>query len=103
MATVELLRFRVEPSRADDFVARNERLWTPALRARDGFLRRELLRSARGDEIVILVYWRDRAALEAFPRQLLESLEGQMADLVLGQEQWVFEQLLPGGGAGASP
>jgi uncharacterized protein (TIGR03792 family) len=96
--TVELLRFRVEPERADAFVTRNEEIWTRALRDQPGFLRREILIGSERDEIVILVYWRDREALEAFPPEKLARLEARMRDLVVHQEQWVFERVLPAGG-----
>lgn len=93
--TVELLRFTVAPERAGEFVQRNEEVWTPALREREGFLRREVLRGEREGEIAILVYWRSRADLESFPPEKQELLERRMEDLVLTQEQWVFERVLP--------
>jgi uncharacterized protein (TIGR03792 family) len=97
MGVVEILRFGVHPERAGEFVARNEEVWTPALRARPGFLRREIMIGPGRDEIVILVWWRDREALESFPRGELEALERRMEDLVLRREEEVLEQLLPAG------
>lgn len=90
--TVEILRFLVQPGRRDEFIDRNERVWTPALRERNGFVRREiLLADDRPDEVVIVIYWRDRASLEAFPTGHEARLGREMADLVQRQEQVVYD------------
>jgi uncharacterized protein (TIGR03792 family) len=93
---IEILHFVVEPGRLDEFIDRNEQVWTPALRGQQGFLRREVLVSDdRADEVVILVYWTKRAALEAFPKERQARLEARMADLIRHQTQHSYERILP--------
>src|SRR5690606_2692796 len=97
---VEILKFRVPSGAAADFVRRNEEVWTPALREWPGSLRREILhRPEEADVVLILVYWAARGDMEAFPADRLERLEGEMADLVVEQERWVYERVLAPGGA----
>lgn len=96
--TLEILTFRVAPGRAREFVRRNEEVWTPALRDRPGFVRREVvLGQGDEDEVVILVYWSSRRDMENFPADKLEELEAEMADLVVEQQQWVGELVVPTG------
>jgi uncharacterized protein (TIGR03792 family) len=100
--TVELLRFRVPPGRATEFVDRNEEVWTPALREQEGFLRRTILRSSdHSDVLMIAVCWRDRSDMEAFPDATQRRLEREMQDLVLEQEQWIYELVLSDESPGA--
>jgi uncharacterized protein (TIGR03792 family) len=97
--TVEILRFEVPTGRADEFVRRNEEVWTPALRQSPGFIGREILRAAaHADEIVIIVRWRSREDLERFPAALERDLSSRMADLVVHQEQHIYECVLPPSG-----
>jgi uncharacterized protein (TIGR03792 family) len=94
--TLEILRFRVPPGRADDFVARNERLWTPALREMPGFLGRSIVRGEEDpDEVTILVRWRDRADMDAFPRERMAELDRRMADLVVEKRRWFGAVVTP--------
>lgn len=93
--TVELLRFRVPSGRSDEFVHRNEEIWTPALRDQEGFLRRAILRSSEDtDVLLIAVCWRERSDMEAFPDARQRQLEAEMQDLVLEQDQWIYELVL---------
>jgi uncharacterized protein (TIGR03792 family) len=95
--TVEILHFHVQPGLRDEFIQRNEELWTPALRDQPGFLGREILTcDDRPDEVVIVIRWRARADLEAFPREKQGRLEARMADLVRHQAQHAYERILPG-------
>lgn len=94
---VELLRFHVQEEEVGRFILRNEAIWTPALRDRPGFIRREILRDPdRPEEIMILVHWRSRADLEAFPDELEAQLDARMGDLAHHHERRVLERLLPG-------
>jgi uncharacterized protein (TIGR03792 family) len=96
---VELLHFVVAPGRRDDFIARNEELWTPALRQQPGFLGREILVNVdRPDEVVIVIHWRTLADLETFPAGQQEKLEARMADVVRSQVQRTYD-LVAGGPA----
>ena len=71
----EHLRFRVASDHIEAFLAHNRR-WRAALVRQDGFLGQETYRHA--DEAkpwLVIVRWRDRAAMEAFPDTVQEELD----------------------------
>lgn len=71
----EYLRFRVALADADAFRAHNAR-WRAALAGRDGYLGQETLRHAEEPETwLVVVRWRDRAAMVAFPDAVQEELD----------------------------
>lgn len=71
----EHLRFRVEPGRATDFQAHNHR-WSAALARQDGWLGQEVLRHAdKAETWLVVVRWRDRAAMLAFPDEVQRALD----------------------------
>jgi uncharacterized protein (TIGR03792 family) len=71
----EHLRFRVAPEHAEAFQAHNRR-WRAALERQDGFLGQETHRHADEPQTwLVVVRWRDRAAMEAFPDAVQEELD----------------------------
>ena len=71
----EYLRFRVAPERAAAFQAHNRR-WRDELARRTGYIDQTTLRHAEEpDTWLVIVRWRDRAAMEAFPEALQERLD----------------------------
>jgi quinol monooxygenase YgiN len=70
----EHLRFRVVPEHTAAFQAHNRR-WRAALARQVGFLGQETHRHADRPEVwLVVVRWRDRAAMEAFPDAVQEEL-----------------------------
>ena len=70
----EYLRFRVEAGRAADFQAHNRR-WGDALARQDGYLDQDIRRHAEEAETwLVVVRWRDRAAMLAFPDEVQRAL-----------------------------
>ena len=71
----EHLRFRVVPDQAEAFKDHNRR-WRAALACQDGFLGQETHRHADEPQTwLVIVRWRDRAAMEAFPDEVQEELD----------------------------
>ena len=71
----EHLRFRVLPERVEAFQAHNRR-WRAALARQDGFVGQETHRHADESDLwLVVVRWRDRAAMEVFPDAVQEELD----------------------------
>jgi heme-degrading monooxygenase HmoA len=71
----EFLRFRVAPEQADAFQAHNRR-WRAALERQEGYIAQETHRHAEEPQTwLVIVRWRDRAAMEAFPDAVQEELD----------------------------
>ena len=68
-------RLRVAPEHVAAFQAHNHR-WRAALEGQDGFLGQETHRHADDPDLwLVVVRWRDRAALEAFPDAVQQELD----------------------------
>jgi heme-degrading monooxygenase HmoA len=71
----EHLRFRVALDQTKAFEEHNRR-WRAALARQDGFFGQETHRHAdEADLWLVVVRWRDRAAMEAFPGAVREELD----------------------------
>ncbi len=71
----EHLRFRVAAGHAADFRAHNDR-WREGLALHDGFLSQEVWRHDEEAETwLVVVRWRDRAAMQSFPDDLQQTLD----------------------------
>ena len=78
-AVVEWLEFRVPVSEQEDFIQRDERVWTAALREHAGFLHKSVWTSPEQPESVVLaIYWASREDWSAFPEAKIEELDRQM-------------------------
>lgn len=88
---IELLRFRMRPEERAEFVSRNERVWTGALRESPGYVRHQvLLDRDQPEEVVVLVHWRSAADLQSFPSELERELSRRMGDLGHLRERRVY-------------
>jgi heme-degrading monooxygenase HmoA len=71
----EYLRFRVAPDQAAAFQDHNRR-WREELSRMEGYIDQTTLRHAEEPETwLVIVRWRDRAAMEAFPDDVQERLD----------------------------
>lgn len=78
-AVVEWLEFRVSPSEREEFIQRDDRVWTAALREHPGFLHKSVWTSPQQPESVILaIYWANREAWSSFPADKIGELDRQM-------------------------
>ncbi|MEM8714831.1 MAG: TIGR03792 family protein [Cyanobacteria bacterium P01_G01_bin.4] len=97
---VEWLEFRVPLEEQAEFLAKDEQIWTAALRQQSGFLHKSIWTSPDRPEFVTLaIYWASREDWFAFPEALIDELDRQMqptnAELVDSRE---FRVLNPAGG-----
>ncbi len=87
----EHLRVRVAPDQTGAFEAHNRR-WRAALVRQDGFLGQETYRHVDEASIwLVVVRWRDRAAMEAFPDAVQEELDaiGNTISTLVQADQFV--------------
>ncbi len=76
---VEWLEFRVPVDEQDEFLIKDERIWTEALRQQPGFLHKSVWTSPNEPESVTLaIYWASRDHWSAFPVSLIEELDRLM-------------------------
>ena len=88
---VEWLEFRVPVEEQADFLAKDEQIWTAALRQQPGFLHKSIWTSPeRPESVTLAIYWASRDDWSAFPEPLIEELDRQMqptnAELVDARE-----------------
>lgn len=82
MAIIELLRIQTAPGRRAEFLARDAAVWTPALAAHEGFVRKETWISQDDrDRVTLVIRWASLAQWKSFPPAMIEELDAQMADL----------------------
>ena len=78
-AVVEWLEFQMPASEREDFIERDERVWTEALREHPGFLHKSVWTSPeRPESVVFAIYWASREDWSAFPEAKIEDLDRQM-------------------------
>lgn len=93
---VEWLEFWINPTTRPLFLAADARIWTPALAAQPGFLRKEYWQPTQiapstrpdvsdSDRLIIVVHWQSRALWKAVPLALLQTTEAQFAEAVGGE------------------
>ena len=76
---VEWLEFRVPVDEQEEFLIKDEQIWTAALRQQPGFLHKSVWTSPKEPESVTLaIYWASRDDWSAFPAPLIEELDRQM-------------------------
>jgi heme-degrading monooxygenase HmoA len=78
---VEHLHHRVRPAQAAAFAAHNRR-WREALARQPGFLGQMVLERENDPTAwLVIVRWRDRAAMEGFPKEVQAALDEAGRDL----------------------
>ncbi|MEM9568206.1 MAG: TIGR03792 family protein, partial [Cyanobacteria bacterium P01_E01_bin.34] len=88
---VEWLEFRVPVEEQAEFLAKDEQIWTAALRQQPGFLHKSIWTSPdRPESVTLAIYWKSREDWFAFPEALIGELDRQMqpinAELVDSRE-----------------
>lgn len=84
---VEWLKFWVNPTIRQQFLAQDAQIWTPALAAQPGFLRKEYWQPPQADELIIVVHWQSCEQWKAIPVDFLAATEIKFAQAV-GVEQY---------------
>ena len=92
---LEWLEFRVDATEREEFLLKDEQVWTAALRQQPGFLHKSSVLSPNNSEFVgFLIYWANREEWKAFPEELIIELDRQMqptsAELISSREYPVW-------------
>lgn len=75
---IEWLKIKVSPDLREEYIQKDEEIWTAALAKYRGFLGKEVwIDPTKQDEVVLVIHWVDRDAWKAVPASDLEATEQQ--------------------------
>ncbi|MDY6783047.1 MAG: TIGR03792 family protein [Cyanobacteriota bacterium] len=76
---IEWLKFRVEPSKREEFVRKDALVWTATLAHYPGFLGKEVWLDPHNlESTVLIIHWKTREQWKAIPQDILERTEAKM-------------------------
>ncbi|MCC3406259.1 MAG: TIGR03792 family protein [Microcoleus sp. PH2017_10_PVI_O_A] len=78
---IEWLRFKVPPEKWEEFILRDEEVWTVGLKSLDGYLGKEVWVDAVENEVVMLIRWETREQWKSVPQSKIDELDAKMGDL----------------------
>ncbi|MEG3940712.1 MULTISPECIES: TIGR03792 family protein [unclassified Microcoleus] len=78
---IEWLKFKVPPEKWEQFILRDEEVWTAGLKNFPGFLGKEIWVDAVENEVVMLIRWETREKWKSVSQSTIEELDAQMGDL----------------------
>jgi uncharacterized protein (TIGR03792 family) len=77
---VEWLIFEVAEEEQERFITQDAAIWSKALAAQPGYLRKEIWRErAAPNKLNLAIYWRSRADWHAVPQQVLGRADAKFA------------------------
>ena len=78
---IEWLRFKVPPEKWEEFILRDEEVWTAGLRSFSGYLGKEVWVDAVENEVVMLIRWETKEHWKSVPQSTIDELDSKMGDL----------------------
>ena len=78
---IEWLRFKVPHEKWEEFIQRDEEVWTAGLRSFRGFLGKETWVDPVENEVVMLIRWETRELWKSVPQSLIDELDAKMGEL----------------------
>jgi uncharacterized protein (TIGR03792 family) len=76
---IEFLTFDVDPSDLEEWLAVDHDTWTRFLETRDGFVSKQVWTDReRPGTVHAVITWRDEAAWESIPTELLDAVDRSM-------------------------
>ena len=78
---IEWLRFKVPHEKWEEFIQRDEEVWTAGLRSFRGFLGKETWVDLVENEVVMLIRWETRELWKSVPQSLIDELDAKMGEL----------------------
>ncbi|MEM6255417.1 MAG: TIGR03792 family protein [Cyanobacteria bacterium P01_D01_bin.156] len=91
LMVIEWLKFRVDPTLRDRYLAIDDQIWTTALATYPGFLDKTTwLEPGRDDEVIFVISWATRQQWKAIPEDELEEIN-QRFDTALGFDYEMLE------------
>ena len=83
---IEWLKIQVASELREQFIQKDEEIWTAALSKYPGFLGKQVwLNPHQPDEVVLVIHWADREAWKSVPAAQLEATE-QLFNQQMGEE-----------------
>jgi uncharacterized protein (TIGR03792 family) len=77
---IEWLRFQLPPEKLEQFILRDEEVWTAGLRSFPGFLGKEILVDPVQNEVVMLIRWETKELWKSVPQSTINELDAQMGE-----------------------
>ena len=75
---IELLKFKMNPAVRENFIQKDEEIWTAALTKYPGFLGKEVWINPNDQgEVVIVVQWETREQWKSIPQTDLDAIESK--------------------------
>ena len=78
---IEWLKFKVPQEKWEQFIQRDQEVWTAGLKSWDGFLGKEIWVDPVENEVVMLIRWETREKWKAVPQSTIDELDAKMGDL----------------------
>lgn len=77
---IELLKFQVAAELREQFIQKDEEIWTQALAGYPGFLSKEVwINPNEPTQVILVIRWATREQWKSIPLKLLERIEQQFA------------------------
>lgn len=77
---IELLKFQVAAELREQFIQKDEEIWTQALAGYPGFLGKEVwINPNEPTQVILVIRWATREQWKSIPLKLLERIEQQFA------------------------
>ncbi|TAG65911.1 MAG: TIGR03792 family protein [Oscillatoriales cyanobacterium] len=78
---IEWLRFKVPREKWEQFILRDEEVWTAGLKSFPGYLGKEVWVDAVENEVLMLIRWETREQWNSVPQSTIDELDAKMGDL----------------------
>ncbi|UNU24962.1 TIGR03792 family protein [Microcoleus vaginatus] len=78
---IEWLKFKVPQEKWEQFIQRDQEVWTAGLKSWDGFLGKEIWVDPVENEVVMLIRWETKEKWKSVPQSTIDELDAQMGDL----------------------
>jgi len=78
---IEWLRFKVPPEKWEQFILRDQEVWTTGLKSFPGYLGKEVWVDAVENEVVMLIRWETKEQWKSVPQSIIDELDAKMGDL----------------------
>ena len=88
---IEFLKFRVEPEERENYIRRDEEIWTAALTTYPGFLGKEVwINPQDGTQLILVIRWATKEQWQAIPPEELQAIEAKFTK-ALGKSYPIVE------------
>lgn len=80
---IEWLKIRVPPEQREEYIRRDDEIWTAALSRYPGFLGKEVwINPVDSTEVVLVIHWASKEAWKSITEEELQQIEQQFAQAI---------------------